>query len=112
MARLREDYTEFSAREAEILAVGPDGLQAFQRFWQENQIPYVGLPDPEHRVADQYKQEVNLLKLGRMPAAMILDRQGAIGYQHYGDSMADIPDNKLFFYILDSVNKAEQATKA
>lgn len=109
MARLRDDYPEFTARQTEILAIGPDGPKAFQRYWQENAIPYVGLPDPKHQVASLYKQQVNLLKLGRMPAAMLLDKAGSLRYQHYGDSMADIPDNKLFFFLLDSIDKTGQA---
>lgn len=108
MARLRDDYAEFTARETEILAIGPDAPQTFQRYWQENNLPYIGLPDPKHILSNRYKQEVNLLKLGRMPAAMVLDKHGDIRYQHYGDSMADIPDNKLFFFIIDSINKPSQ----
>ncbi len=37
---------------------------------------------------------------------MILDKDGNLRYQHYGDSMADIPDNKLIFLILDKINNA------
>lgn len=105
---MRDDYAEFTFRQTEILAIGPDGPRAFQRYWEENNIPYVGLPDPKHEIADLYKQQVNLLKLGRLPAAMLLDKAGNLRYQHYGDSMADIPDNKLFFILLDTINKADQ----
>lgn len=105
---MRDDYAEFTLRQTEILAIGPDGPHAFQHYWKENNIPYVGLPDPKHKIADLYKQQVNLLKLGRLPAAMLLDKTGNLRYQHYGDSMADIPDNKLFLFLLDTINKTDQ----
>lgn len=102
---MRDDYAAFTAREAEILAIGPDGPAAYQRYWSENNIPFVGLPDPKHVVANLYRQQVNLLKLGRMPALMVVDRDGMVRYQHYGDSMADIPDNQLLFNIVDAINR-------
>jgi len=59
-------------------------------------------------VADLYRQQVNLLKLGRMPALMIVDRQGRVRYAHYGDSMADIPDNSLVLGLLDAINTKDR----
>ena len=67
-------------------------------------MPFIGLPDPEHTVAEVYRQEVNLLKLGRMPAVLIVDRQGRIQYQHYGRSMSDIPPNSELFTVLDDLD--------
>ncbi len=103
MARLRDSYAEFVTRGAEILAVGPDKLETFVHYWQENRIPFVGLPDPEHRVAKLYKQEVNLFKLGRMPMNSIVDRQGRLRFVYYGQSVADIPDNETFLRVIDEI---------
>ena len=108
MARLRDSYAEFTSRQAEILAVGPDSAAAFRKFWLENRIPYVGLPDPGHRVARLYRQEINLFKLGRMPMNSILDRAGHLRYVHYGVSMADIPDNEAFVQVIDEINRASE----
>jgi peroxiredoxin len=55
-------------------------------------------------VADQYYQEVNLFKLGRMPALFVIDQTGLIRYAHYGDSMSDIPTNQEVLELLDSKN--------
>jgi hypothetical protein len=63
------------------------------------------LPDPKHTVANIYKQEVNLFKLGRMPALMLLDKKGQVRYQHYSSSMSDIPENRLILAFLDKINK-------
>jgi len=56
-------------------------------------------------VADVYKQEVKLLKLGRMPALLVVDREGLIQYEHYGEDMTDIPDNRVILDLLDRLNK-------
>ncbi|HHX65239.1 MAG TPA: redoxin domain-containing protein [Chloroflexi bacterium] len=108
MTQLRHDYDEFTARDAEVLAVGPDSAEAFSRFWQEHDIPFVGLADPEHRVADVYGQQVKLLRLGRMPALYIIDRRGHIRYRHRASSMSDIPPNREVLALLDALNREEK----
>lgn len=100
---MRQDYEQFQERGVEIIALGPDGPNAFRKYWQENEIPFIGCADIKSRVADQFNQEVNLLKLGRMPAIFVLDPEGQIIYSHYGDSMADIPPNEDVLKILDEI---------
>jgi peroxiredoxin len=97
---LRDDYQKFTALNAEILCIGPDGPNAYAAYWRDNDIPYIGLPDPKHTVSNLYGQEWNLFKLGRIPAVMLIDKAGNIRYQHYGDSMKDIPENELLLGIL------------
>ena len=104
LARFRQDYAEFTVRQAEILALGPDSQEAFRRYWEKEALPFPGLPDPQHSVADLYGQEVNLLKLGRMPAMMLVDKNGQVRYQHYGTSMADVADSNLILNMLDKIN--------
>jgi peroxiredoxin len=104
---LRDEYSAFSARDAEILAIGPDGPNAYRRYWESENLPFIGLPDPKHKVAGVYRQQVRLLKLGRMPALLIVDKEGIIQYEHYGEDMTDIPENKVVFDILDKLNEKE-----
>jgi len=101
---LREDYAAFTTREAEILAVGPDKPDTFQRYWEAERLPFIGLPDPKHRVANVYKQQVKLFKLGRMPMLSVVDKDGLIRYSHYGNSMSDIPENQVILDLLDELN--------
>jgi peroxiredoxin len=108
LARLRDSYAEFTGRDAEILAVGPDSPSAFRKYWHENRIPFIGLPDPSHRVARLYRQEVNLFKLGRMPLNAILDRDGRLRYIHFGTDMTDIPDNETFLRVIEKVNATSE----
>jgi peroxiredoxin len=105
MAQLRQDYDEFVARDAEILVVGPDDRRAFQDYWSKEDLPFVGLADPTHTVALRYGQEVKLLKWGRMPALMIVDKASQVVYAHYGDSMSDIPPNHEILAVLDGLNQ-------
>jgi len=105
LAQLRQDHAQFVARNAQILVIGPDGPRAFQRTWEKEVFPFPGLADPQHTVANLYRQEVNLLKLGRMPAVLVVDKAGQIRYQHYGDAMSDIPTNEQVLAILDELNK-------
>ena len=85
----------------EILAVGPDGPGAFGLYWRSEKLPYIGLPDPDHRVARLYKQQVNLFKLGRMPAVLVVDPAGLVRFAQYGTSMSDIPENRTVFEVLE-----------
>ncbi len=103
MAQLRQDYEQFVQRGAEILVVGPEGPEAFARYWEAERLPFVGLPDPEHVVLKRYGQEVNLFKLGRMPAQAIVDREGVVRWIHYGHSMSDIPSNEELLALLEGL---------
>jgi peroxiredoxin len=87
--------------------MGPDGPKAFKRYWQENEMPFVGMADIKSKTADQYDQEVNILKLGRMPAVFVIDIEGKIRYRHYALKMSDLPENQELFEVLDSI-KQEQ----
>jgi len=101
---MRNDYQKFKEHGAEILAIGPDSAEAFQQYWQKENISYIGMPDPGHRVAVKYRQEVNLFKLGRMPLLCVIDKDGRIRYVHYGASMSDIPDNETLLGVIDQLN--------
>ena len=104
MAQLRQDYPEFVKRQTQVIVVGPDNAQAFEAYWKEHDLPFTGLPDPHASVLRQYGQEVNLFKLGRMPAQVIVDKAGVARFVHYGHSMSDIPENAEVLTLLDQIN--------
>jgi len=103
MAQLRQDFVEFEKRQTTILVVGPEDASAFARYWKKNNLPFIGLPDPAHSVLKSYGQEINLFKLGRMPAQVLVDKTGAARYVHYGHSMSDIPENTELLNMLDGL---------
>ena len=104
MTQLRQDYQKFVASDAEIIIIGPENQKSFARYWHREKLPFVGVPDPNHRIADLYGQQVKLLKLGRLPALIVVDKQGTIRYRHYGDSMRDIPENSEILSVLGELN--------
>ncbi len=103
MAQLRQDYAEFTRRDTAIVVIGPEDAARFQAYFTENDLPYIGLPDPKSSVLKLYGQEVNLFKLGRMPAQVLVDKQGIARFVHYGHAMTDIPPNAEMLALIDTL---------
>jgi peroxiredoxin Q/BCP len=101
---LRRDYEQFVSRDVEILVIGPEGPRAFERYWQQEDLPFTGLPDPRHSVIKLYGQEWKLFKLGRLPAQFLVDKAGMIRYAHYGEDMRDIATNEELLALAERVN--------
>jgi peroxiredoxin len=104
MAQLRQDYPQFVSRNTEIIAIGPETTKAFAEWWHEHQMPFTGIADPNHVIADTYGQQVKLIKLGRMPASLVIDKDGAIRFKHFGESMSDIPLSQEMLLLIDDLN--------
>lgn len=103
MMQLHQDQEEFEKRETEVVAIGPENAEDFRKYWDENSLWLHGLPDESHSVLKLYGQKVNLFKLGRMPAQMLVDKEGMLRFVHYGHSMKDIPENKEILDLIDSL---------
>ena len=86
------------------MVIGPEEADSFRKYWTKEDLPFIGLPDPEHGVLTLYGQEVKLLKLGRMPAQMLIDKSGILRYVHYGHSMSDIPSNEEIINLIEQAN--------
>ena len=106
MAQLRRDYQQFVDRDVEVVVVGPEDARAFSKYWHDKSLPFIGLPDPTYSVLKLYGQEVNLFKLGRMPAQVLIDKAGNVRFCHYGHSMQDIPKNEEVLASADEINAA------
>jgi peroxiredoxin len=104
MAQLRLDYDKFVTLDTEIIVVGPEDMSAFANYWLENDLPFIGLPDPNHTVLKLYGQEVNLFKLGRQPAQVSIDKNGQVRFVHYGHDQSDIPTNAEILDLLKTMN--------
>jgi peroxiredoxin len=105
MAQLRHDYEEIKNLNTEVIAVGPEAMKAFNDFWVPEKMPFIGIPDPQHKIAKVYGQQVKLAKFGRLPAQFIIDREGLIRFQHFGSSMSDIPEDKDVMELLRTLNE-------
>lgn len=105
MAQLRQDYSEFVSRNVAVVVVGPENAKEFAAYFQKEDLPFIGLPDPKASVLKLYGQEVNLFKLGRMPAQVLIDKEGIARFVHYGHDMSDIPSNEEILALVDEVNE-------
>jgi peroxiredoxin Q/BCP len=105
MAQLRHDHTEFVSRDVAVVVVGPEDAQGFSTYFQKEDLPFIGLPDPKASVLRLYGQEVNLFKMGRMPAQVLIDKEGIARFVHYGHSMSDIPSNQEILALADEINR-------
>jgi peroxiredoxin Q/BCP len=97
---LCQDHQDFVKLNTQIIVVGSEKAESFQKYWKEDGFPFIGLPDPEHLIQQLYGQEVKPLKLGRMPAQVLVDMSGIIRYAYYGDSMADIPSTREILNLI------------
>jgi peroxiredoxin Q/BCP len=104
MAQLRQDHDQFNAQDTVVVVVGPENDAAFQKYFQDNDLPFIGLPDPDHSVLKLYGQEVKLFKFGRMPAMAVIDKAGIVRFVHYGHDMSDIPANEEVLATLKEIN--------
>jgi peroxiredoxin len=108
MASLRRDYPEFKALNTEIIVFGPEKESEFSDYWEKHKMPFPGIADPQHTTANLYGQQVKPLKLGRMPALFVVDKQGLIRFKHFGQSMSDIPTDSS---VLEMIKKLENPTE-
>ena len=107
MAQLRDDFWQFEELDTVITVVGPEDAAKFKSYWAENNLPFIGLPDPTHSVLKLYGQEIKLFKFGRMPAMVIIDKTGLVRFVHYGHSMSDIPSNQDVLQTIRSLNSGQ-----
>ncbi len=104
MAQLRHDYNHFVEKDTVVIVIGPESVNQFRTYWKMFNNPFIGIPDPNHLVLKRYGQEVDLFKLGRMPAQVLIDKQGIARFVHYGKSMSDIPSSHEMLQLLDDIN--------
>ncbi len=108
MAQLRQDYQKFVERNTEIIVVGPEDGKTFSDWWHDHQMPFVGIPDPQHDIAKKYGQQFNLLRGGRLPALSVIDKKGNIRSMHFSDLPSDIPSDEDVLSLLDNLNEEQE----
>jgi peroxiredoxin len=106
---LRQDHQQFVERDVVILVIGPEDAKKFADYFGRYRLPFAGLPDPKHRVLKLYGQEIKLFKFGRMPAQVLVDKNGMVRFVHYGNSMSDIPSNEELLSLVDRMNGEHSA---
>ncbi len=64
------------------------------------------LYDEKNRIAKKLRQGIKLLKLGRLPGLLLVDKQGLIQYAYYSDNMSDIPKNRDLLDLLATMQRS------
>jgi len=105
MAQLRQDHDKFVEQEVAVIVVGPENAEQFSEYFEQHELPFTGLPDPQYSVLKRYGQEIKLFKFGRMPAQILIDKDGIARFVHFGTSMRDIPSNEEILAIVDEMDR-------
>ena len=100
---MKQDIKQFTDRMAQIIVIAPHETGKVKTYWENETIPFVGIPDPDGTIGKRYGQEWNLIKLGRMPALFIIDRTSTVIYTQYANNMADIPENGKLIQVLEGL---------
>ncbi len=103
---MRQDYDKFVQRDTEVIAIGTDKSDKMASFWEKEQLPFPGIPDPDKEHLDVLGQEFKLLKFGRMPGVITIGKNGVIHNAHYGNHAGDIPSNEDVLAMIDELNQA------
>lgn len=112
MAQLRQDFQKFVDADCVILVVGPENKDDFKAYFVKENLPFIGMADPEHHVLKLYGQQIKIYKYGRMPAQMIIDKKGIVRFVHYGDDMTDIPSDDEVLQVIAGLNAEAAAPPA
>ena len=100
---MKNDFEKFSSRNTTVVVIAPHRAEKVKIFWSDEELPFIGVPDPDGRLGKLYGQEWNALKLGRMPALFVVDPGGNLALAHYGQNMSDIPTDEELLTILDKI---------
>ena len=99
---MKQDYNKFVAKNASVVVVTPHDAEKTLKYFSKNNFPFYGIPDPDHKIANLYKQQWKLTKLGLMPALFVINMAGKIVFSYYSKSMKDILANDLIIGQLEN----------
>ena len=88
---MRDRYSEFTERGAEIVAIAPDTVDAARAFFERESLPFTCLPDPDREVFRMYDVKSAMISLGQRPGLFIVDKDGIVRFAHLGFQQWEIP---------------------
>ena len=106
MGKLSAYYKQFQEQHTDLYPILVDkekNAKKMEKKYARGRFPIYY--DREKEVAKALNQQKKLLKLGRLPGLLIVDKQGIIQYAYYSDNMHDIPEVPD---TLDFVKEMEQ----
>lgn len=90
---MREDFDQFTALGARIIAIAPEGVDALGRYPNGGVFPFPLVGDVDHRTFDAYDVQSRALSMGQRPAVFVVDRDGIVRYDSVGTQQWQIPTN-------------------
>ncbi|NHI92845.1 MAG: hypothetical protein EAX96_10120 [Candidatus Lokiarchaeota archaeon] len=106
LRKLAKDIKKFRELDVELIPILQDNkrntIKVEEQFTQNKIRIYY---DVKREIGKVFNQEINMLKLGRIPAMFIIDKNGTIIYAYYSDTMDDIPNNTEIFDFLWNLKK-------
>ncbi len=75
---MRDSIEEFEKRDAQILAIAPDTIERASKYFQDNDIPFPCLADPDRLAYRQYDVKSALVSMGQRPGLFIVDGEGVV----------------------------------
>lgn len=100
---MREDYDEFSAVGAEVLAISAEPPKASEAYLRAHPLPFPTLVDEDHTVFDAYDVTSRMLSLGQRPALFVVDAGGVVRFDNVGAQQWNIPSNRQVLDVLRSL---------
>lgn len=99
----RDKFEALDAMIYPILADSEKGAKQLEESCDECSIPIFF--DKKKEVVKPLHQEVIISKLGRLPAIIVVDKEGIVRYAYFGESMADIPPNEEILEVLKQLEE-------
>jgi peroxiredoxin len=101
---LRKGIDKFEELDTVLYPITADKLENAQKLEQKYaREKYPIFYDEDKKVVKMLHQEVRIIKLGRMPGLLIIDKNGVIQFAYYGENMHDIPKNEVLFEVLEKL---------
>ncbi len=88
---MRDRYSEFTERGAEVVAIAPDTVEAARSYFERENLPFTCLPDPDRKVFRMYDVKSAMISLGQRPGLFIVDKDGIVRFAHLGFQQWEIP---------------------
>ena len=102
--RLGKNINKFKELNAEIYAITADRFENARRLelhYAKEAFPIYF--DKTHEVVRKLQQEVKILKLGRLPAVLVVNKEGIIQWAYYGSNLRDLPKILELFEVLEKL---------
>lgn len=106
---MRQDYPELRRQGAELLAIIPERAERVAAYFTANDLPFPGIPDPDNRLGQVYRQENWLVRLrGHLPALFVVDLSGVVRHADYGTRPEDVASTPEVLAVLQQLQDASE----